>query len=148
MPDDVLAARVAQPDVTAMPDWQVAAILNAPDPSLPEIVDRINAPCGFGTVLDALGPIDGATFLDELTAMSSTMPPIKWALRVMEMGNLDLSLDSVRAQLDWLVSINKLTASQALTLKERGEMRRHPSWAEYHGIKVDARQVGLVRGGK
>ena len=147
MPDNLLAERIAQPDVADLPDWRVAEVLNAPDPTAPEIVERVPILCGFSTVLELLGPEDGAVFLDELVAMSATNTAIKWALRVLESDKLDVSQNNVRMSIDWLASQGKITTAQAEAFKGLGERRRHPSWAEIHKIRVDAREVGLARGG-
>jgi hypothetical protein len=41
-----------------------------------------------------------------------------------------------------------MTQSEADALLALSRRTRHPSWAEAHGVAVDARAVGLARGGR
>ena len=55
-----LRDRISQPDMSGLPEWQVAERLNAPDASLPTVVTWSSAPLRIGHVLAALGPDAGA----------------------------------------------------------------------------------------
>lgn len=141
-----LAERLAEPDVADLPDWQAAAILNAPDPTLPAVVTWEPTEVGVGSIMDVLGPVDGAGLLDFLQASQSAV--VRWGLHLIMQGRLDISRESTRAQIDGLAQAGALTASQREALLAISKRERFPSWAEFNGISVDARAVGLARGGK
>jgi hypothetical protein len=144
----LLVTRLAQADVSDLPDWAAAAALNAPDAALPVVVTWERTNTGVGSILHALGPQDGAVLLDNLATMATTDVVLRWGLLTLERGVLDLSLPSTRAQIDALVIAGAMTTAQrdALFLLSRRE--RHPSWAEANNINVDARAVGIARGAK
>lgn len=71
---------------------------------------------GVGRVMDCLGPVDGAAVLDALDALRATVSPVKWAWLLLERGELDVGLPSVRAQIDALVPA-VMTAAQAEAIK-------------------------------
>ena len=83
-----------------------------------KIVSRL---IGFGTILDALGPTEGAAVLDTLEAIGTQVSAVKWGMRLLEASNLDIGLSSVRTQIDQLVGA-ALTAEQATTLKALAEV--------------------------
>lgn len=143
-----LANRVTQADVRDLPDWQVADILNAPDPTLPEVVELRSAFAGPGTIMQALGPDAGAQLLDALESMAATVPRVRWAMHIIRGRGLDMSDPMTRAQIDGLVAAGILTALNGQKMKAIGEVRRYPSWAEHNGVEVTARTVGLARGAK
>lgn len=143
-----LAARLAQPDLADLPDWDAAARLNEPDPSLPAIETWAETRIGIGSILDALGPSAGAQFLDALEALAETQSVVRWGLEMIRGSGLDLSRPSTRSQLATLVAGGVLTQVEADALLALSRRTRHPSWAEAHGIAVDARAVGLARGGR
>lgn len=128
-----------------LPDWQAADQLNTPDPSFPPIIYWEPTQVGPGTIMNTLGPTDGADLLD--TIQASTDPVMKWGLQVVEMGKLDISLQATRAQLDGLVTAGELTVEQRDELFALSLRVRYPSWAEYNNTFVDAQAVGLARGG-
>ena len=66
----------------------------------------------------------------------------------METGKLDIGLESTRAQIDDLVTAGALTAAQRDALFALSKTERYPSWAEANNTFVDARAVGIARGGK
>lgn len=72
-------------------------------------------PIGIGTVLDALGPTDGAAVLDALYTLAASARPIHYALMLLERGELDVGLASTRAQIAALVG-GPITADQAAAL--------------------------------
>jgi len=143
-----LADRLAQPDLADLPDWQAAAALNQPDPTLPAVETWEKTQLGIGSILDALGPTSGATFLDALETLAETTPVVKWGLELIRGSGLDLSRPSARSQLATLVAGRILTQEQGDALLALSRRTRHPSWAEANGIAVDARAVGLARGGR
>lgn len=143
-----LVDRLRSADVADLPDWRVAEILNAPEPSLPVVVSVVPTIATPSTVMGALGPEAGAAALDRLSEVARTAPVVRWALEELRGSRgLDVGHAAVRQQIDSLVPA-VLSRAQADTLKALAERRRHPSWAEYHGVEVTARSVGLARGAK
>lgn len=143
-----LVARLAQPDVAGLPDWQAAAVLNQPDSALPEIETWVETKIGIGAILDTLGPSAGATFLDALETLAQTTPVVRWGLELIRGSGLDLSRPSARSQLATLVAGRILTQQEGDALLALSRRTRHPSWAEANNVIVDARAVGLARGGR
>ena len=143
-----LAARLAEPDLAPLPDWEAAQRLNEPDPTLPAIVEWRPTQIGIGGILDALGPTAGATLLDALETLAETQPTIRWGLEMIRNDGVDLARPSARSQLAALVAGGVLQQSEADALLALSRVERHPSWAEAAGIHVDARAVGLARGGR
>jgi hypothetical protein len=141
-----LSERVIKPDLVGLPDWQVAEILNEPDQTLPVIVTLKSTSSGPGGVMQAIGPDAGAQFLDNLETLATSVPKIRWAMQIIRSNGLDMSDPDVRSQIDSFAASGLLSASNAQKLKALGEVRRHPSWAEFHEIVVTARTVGLARG--
>lgn len=93
---------------------EIAALLNEPKTVL---VERMS---NFGTAMKYLGDEAGAELLDNMEALAATNPTVKWGLKLLEMGELDLSLDSTRAMLDALLppeaaSVLKDLAEQTVT---------------------------------
>jgi hypothetical protein len=69
-------------------------------------------------------------------------------LELIRGSGLDLSRPSARAQLEVLVAGRILQPAEGEALLALSRRTRHPSWAEAHGVTVDARAVGLARGGR
>jgi hypothetical protein len=143
-----LQERLQEDDVKELPDWQTAAVLNAPDASLPEVVTLKSRPFGIGTILEVFGIAAGTQFLDSLEALSAQNPLLKWSLVLLKDATLDAASPALRAQLDGMVVSDLITVQQADAIKALAEERRVPSWAEANGIEVTARTVGLARGGR
>lgn len=141
-----LAERLAEPDMAALTDWEAAAKLNQPDNTLPAVVTWTQTEIGVGTVLDVLGPSAGAALLDTLAASSDSV--LRWGMKIIESSRLDLSKPTARAQLDALVTAGALTADQRDAMFAVSKRERYPSWAEANNTPVDARAVGLARGGQ
>lgn len=141
-----LALRLSQSDMLALADWEAADALNQPDPQQPVIVSWQRTEAGVGTVLDVLGPSAGAALLDVLKNASD--PVLRWGMHILERGQLDISLASTRAQLDALTQAGVMSEPQKNALFALSRRERHPSWAEVNNMVVDARAVGLARGGK
>lgn len=143
-----LAARLAQPDLADLPDWAAAERLNAPDPSLPELVELRPTLIGPAAIMAALGADDGAALLDALERLASERPPVKWAMRLIERDALDAGSLAVREQVSGLAARGAISEVQAAKLLRIGEHRRRPSWAEANGVEVTARTVGIARGAR
>lgn len=114
---EALRTEIFLPEYTGlMPDnpGKVLSMLNDPNPLYTKYAKK---EIGIGTILDALGPSDGAIVLDTLESLKGTMPTIKWAFYLLENATLDVGLASTRAQLDALAAANVLTVQQASIIK-------------------------------
>jgi len=141
-----LALRLSQPDMLALADWEAADVLNQPDPQQPVVVSWRHTEAGVGTVLDVLGPSAGAALLDVLK--NATDPVLRWGMHILERGQLDISLASTRAQLEALTQAGVMSEPQKDALFALSRTIRNPSWAEANNMIVDARAVGIARGGR
>jgi hypothetical protein len=92
-----------------------------------------------------LGSTAGAALLDTIASLSASSPVLKWALKVIDRGELDLYEQAARDQIDSLVTANILTAENGAKLKALAK-GRHLSWAEVNNIEVTTRTVGIARG--
>lgn len=72
---------------------------------------------GYGTVLEALGADNGAKFLDQLTALAETSSPVKWALKLLDRGELNIGAAETRGQLDALAAGGVMPQAVADALK-------------------------------
>jgi len=137
--------RLQYPDVIDLPDWQAADVLNQPDTTQTVIVYWVDTNAGPGTIMDTLGPVDGAALLDALDA--STDPVIRWGMDVLRSGKLDIAKQSTRNVLDEMTVQGAITPLQRDELFALSKRERYPSWAEANDTVVNARTVGLARGG-
>lgn len=140
-----LQERLQEPDVVSLPDWEAADILNQPDTTQAIIVSWAETNAGPGTVLDTLGPVDGAALLDALEA--STDPVIRWGMDILKSGKLDIAKQSTRNVLEQMTLQGAITPLQRDELFALSKRERYPSWAEANDTVVNARTVGLARGG-
>ncbi len=139
-----LAEKVQEPQFSGLADWEIVEILCSPDPEFPKNI--VHTRIGAGTIMSALGAIAGANFLDRMTALATTVPSVKWALKIIDRGDFDVGEPTTRNQIDAMVSGGLLTQEEASAIKSLAETE-HQSWSQYYGIKVDSRSVGLARGG-
>ena len=72
---------------------------------------------GIGTVLETLGPIDGAVLLDSLEAMAATNSAVKWAFVLINRGELDFGSTATRGMIDMLIPGAAGTALKAVAEK-------------------------------
>ena len=72
---------------------------------------------GYGTVLEVLGAEAGSAFLDGLTALAATSSPVKWALKLLDRGELNIGAAATQAQLDALASAGVMPQAVADVLK-------------------------------
>lgn len=151
-----LAQKIAEFPAST-PDWEIAAALNAPDPNLPMKI--VSKRIGAGTIIEAmgLGASGGGVFISKLRGwaanpetipaqLTSVAKDIAEIIPVIDRGDLEIGSAPVRSMIDTLAALGHMTAAQATTLKAlaNGE---HQSWAEANNVYVDARVVGLARGG-
>ena len=93
---------------------RVVEMLNSRNTGATKLVSRT---IGIGTVLDLLGPADGAAVLNTLESLKASNPVIKWAWYLLEKSDLDVGLATTRAQLDSLAGAGAMTQAQCLTIK-------------------------------
>jgi len=72
---------------------------------------------GYGTVLEVLGAEAGSAFLDGLTALAATSSPVKWALKLLDRGELNIGAEATRGQLDALAAGGVMPQAVADALK-------------------------------
>lgn len=72
---------------------------------------------GYGTVLETLGAEAGSAFLDGLTALAATSSPVKWALKLLDRGELNIGAAATRGQLDALAAGGVMPQAVAEALK-------------------------------
>ena len=72
---------------------------------------------GYGTVLEVLGAEAGSAFLDGLTALAATSSPVKWALKLLDRGELNIGAAATRGQLDALAAGGVMPQAVADALK-------------------------------
>jgi len=72
---------------------------------------------GYGTVLEVLGAEAGSAFLDGLTALAATSSPVKWALKLLDRGELNIGAAATQAQLDALAAGGVMPQAVADALK-------------------------------
>jgi len=72
---------------------------------------------GYGTVLEVLGAEAGSAFLDGLTALAATSSPVKWALKLLDRGELNIGAAATQSQLDVLATAGVMPQAVADALK-------------------------------
>ena len=72
---------------------------------------------GYGTVLEVLGAEAGSAFLDGLTALAANSSPVKWALKLLDRGELNIGAAATQSQLDALVTAGVVPQAVADALK-------------------------------
>jgi hypothetical protein len=150
-----LAQKVAE-FPASMPDWEIAEVLNAPDPTLP--MKLTSRRIGAGTIIETmgLGAVGGGAFISKLrewAANPGTIPAplvgvakdIAEILPVIDRGDLEIGSAPVRTMIDTLAALGHMTQAQATALKALAN-DVNQSWAEANGVEVTPRTVGLARG--
>ena len=134
-------------DLTDLADWEAAAALNRPDPSLPEITTLERTMVNSITVMDCLGFEEGAAFLAALR--NSGIEQLVQAYIAMQppSDGLNIAKPSLRVAISALTQppVPLLTDLQSAELLALAEKKRHLSWAEHHNIKVTDHTVGEAR---
>jgi len=94
---------------------KLQALINKPQfPSVKtHMVTARGIMAGYG-----LGPSIGAGFLDKLSAMSASVPAIKWAIKFLELeAGIDVGEAATQAMLDSLVGVNGITQAEVNGIK-------------------------------
>lgn len=93
---------LSRPDCAdALAQRDCAALADLLSQGRDKTVERL---IGYGTVLDTLGAEGGAAFLDGLVALSEASSPVKWALKLLDRGELNIGSPATQAQLDALAA--------------------------------------------
>lgn len=137
----ILINRLKQADMIGLSVDEIVTRLNTPDTSLPQTTVLKTTRIGPGTVMEVLGPEGGSALLDALTTLAPTNPPIRWALKILDRGEFDISVVGARAQVDGLATAGVITNAQAAALKALAEVTQHKSWAQHNQITVDRSSV-------
>lgn len=106
--DEILAGGF---DLVNRDDSAIAAALSV------ERTKLVETRIGYDTVLATLGAESGAQVLDTLEALSASNSPVKWAMRLLEAGRLDMANEQTRLQVDALAAGGVMTAEQAKKIK-------------------------------
>ena len=109
--DEILSRPDCADALAARDCGALAAILSA---GRTKLVER---DIGYGTVLETLGAEAGAAFLDGLTAVAATSSPVKWALKLLDRGELNIGAAATQQQLDMLASVGVIPVDVAEALK-------------------------------
>jgi hypothetical protein len=147
-----LAQKLSEPQFDGLPDWQVAEMLNAPDTAhgtrrmevSPLIARR--ALQRRGEWVPLLHARTNTTLPDVIRTIASEIVEV---LSPAETAAIDMTDDVVFARVS--AGLGALVANDILTAAARDTLMALAvcpcSWAEAHGTAVDARAVGLARGG-
>lgn len=151
---DVLAARVAQPDMQGLPEWRVAELLNAPDASFPTVPVAVAVADAREVLMSTLTPDNSATaWVAILLAADDVASPvrkpalaIREAIRATNVINMvdPVQAMMVQATLEALVSHEIITEDTRDALLALGQKKQ--SWADANGVEVSPRSVSLARG--
>lgn len=163
MSASILLARVSQPDLINLPEWQVADVLNAPDPALP-LVAKVFSCRDIAEPAVLSGELEMLRIVKQHGHIPADVAPGGQAIQIPPPGLIaigtmldavdrQLSVDpslpgaagQVLAMLEGIEAIGLLSAATKAAILA-GTVRTQ-SWAEANGIEVTARTVGLARGG-
>jgi hypothetical protein len=142
----MLSERLQDRDMVLLSDGDAAKKLNTPDPTLPGIERWSPTNWGMADFMDILGMEDAARFL--AAAEQYTRGPFILFCRLVDQGRFDMSRPSSRELINLAVENGLLTDPQALKILDAARYVVYPSWAEHNKVHVDARAVGLARGGR
>jgi hypothetical protein len=133
-----------------VPDWQIADDLNAPDVNLPFVYcdvatadarEIMLATGGWAAIITASTNANIPTELRDACILARDTLTLTNNIRTSDAAiRMAVNIALGGLVLAGIISQGTLDAVSSL-------MKRHPSWAEANGIKVDARAVGLARGG-
>jgi len=145
----LLSEKVSESQFTGLADWQIANLLNEPDSNLPVITIWAKTQLGIADIASVMGTNRAIATLEALSTLAPSQPAIKWSMVVLGDKALNLAYPIAR---DFVLSLAQepltlLTTQEANAILALGKIERYPSWAEYNNIPVDARAVGLARGG-
>lgn len=151
---DVLAARIAQPDLVDLPDWRVSQILNAPDPALGTVTGAIAVVDARQILMTSLTPDNTLQVWAALDRVSKDFShPLNGvaiaAVGVVEkLTTVDMADPKTGAMVTGMLAVlveHALMASETrdaiLALAEKEQ-----SWAEANNITVTEDTIFIARG--
>jgi len=144
-----LQDRINQSDLVNLSDWQIANILNEPDPALPLKRQPVNTLDSQVILLRSgdwpriILASDNVSLSDDIRGLAITLRDTIRQAPTIEAQKLEI-YTAVSQILDALVLIGLITNQSKIDLLALAE--RTQSWAEYNQIEVTARTVGLARG--
>jgi len=109
--DEILSRQDCADALAARDCGALAAILSVGRTKL------IERNVGYGTVMDTLGAEAGAAFLDALTSLAEVSSPVKWALKLLDRGELNIGSMATQLQLDALAAGGAMPVEVAQVLK-------------------------------
>lgn len=159
---DVLAARIAQPDLVGLPDWEVAAKLNAPDPAfglmpVPFSCRSIAEPAVISGELELLDIVRKQREIPADVSPTGQAQPLPTS-GLMAVGTLvravetDLQVNPLMpgAMERVVVLLNAIEDMGLLSAQTKAAIlaptMRPKSWAQAHGITVTEDSVFTARG--
>lgn len=151
---DVLAARISQPDLVDLPDWRVAAILNAPDPAFGLVTVPVPVADARQVLMSSLTPDLSTTAWvaillvadDGANTARKAALAIREAIREATVINMTDPMEAgmVMATLSALINttiITEETRDRLLALSQKEQ-----SWAQANGITVTEDSIFTARG--
>lgn len=112
-----LSEELALPEYAGMTPRQAADHVNAK--TVPVVVPECFI--GYGSVMEALGATAGGSLLNTLEALAVSTPSLKWAMKLLDRGMLDMGNPETRAQVSALCAGGVMTAAQRDALLALGE---------------------------
>jgi len=145
---DILAERIAQPDLATLPEWRVAEILNTPDPAFPLVRQAVSRRDAQEILLAS-----GEWGKIERTSLSNDVP-VSLRDACINLRDTIRQSDTIRTEnpaifgavsqaLEGLMQAEFLSADTRDALLALTERRQ--SWAEYNRIEVTPQTVGAAR---
>ena len=145
-----LATELVKPAYNGLPDWYVANLLNAPDVNLPFIYcdvatsdarEVMLTTGGWAAIITASTNANIPTELRDTCILARDTLTLTTNIRTSD-ATIRMAVNMALGGLALAGIISQGTLDAVSSL-----MKRHPSWAEANGVTVDARAVGLARGG-
>ncbi len=148
-----LVDRISESDLSGLPDWKIAEILNAPDTSLPPRRSVVMT-SDVRALLLRTGEWAAIKMLSRATP-SENIPAEAVGAALISIDTLELTtiLESDKEEFYNAMAAMVAGLKQAGVLSEQSgnamlAMAEKPqSWAQINNVFVDARAVGLARGG-
>ncbi len=150
---DILAERIAQPDLATLPEWQVADILNTPDAAFGEAAQPIAVGDVREILMLSLTPDEKMPSLIAIEDVSENLAhPARVAAKsarfVLEkLTTINMADPRTAAMVHFMLA--GLIEAEMITTETRDRLlalgKRFRSWAEVNGIEVTPQTVGAAR---
>ena len=151
---NVLAARVAQPDLVDLPDWQVAAILNAPDPAFGLVTVPVPVADARQVLMSSLTPDLSTTAWVAILLVSddgaNTARKAAIAIREAILRATVINMNDPMEAGMVMATLSALIDSNIITEETRDRLlalsQKEQSWAQANGITVTEDSIFNARG--